>query len=368
MDDGTALLAAIRLHPDEDVPRLAYADWLDEHNFADRAEFIRVQCELGRWPEWSLEYKRLDDRAKVLFEQIRPELEAEMPIAQPIIYEHFKRGFLDTILIGMKAFMERGEELLTNTVARTIDITDSQGVLSADEVRNCPVWQKVHGLRFVEWPYTEGGGEEQYWLAAVRAATNLKHLSVGHMHADVNDADIRDLVNIPHIGRLESLALCQLLDIGLIPLARSSRLPGLKKLDLSGCILHRVVSPQFFRARGYKLGQLEQLTIGSSVMDPEDITPALEVHGGTLKSLSIVGYESEQYSAVMDVLARYGTPLALQKLIFDGSCSFLCKDDLKALARATHLPELTQFAFTGQQEHKSKPDLEKYFLETLFAA
>lgn len=48
MDDGTALLAAIRLHPDEDVPRLAYADWLDEHGQPERAEFCRVQCELAK--------------------------------------------------------------------------------------------------------------------------------------------------------------------------------------------------------------------------------------------------------------------------------------------------------------------------------
>jgi uncharacterized protein (TIGR02996 family) len=46
--DGEALLAAIRLHPDEDVPRLAYADWLTENGQPERGEFIRVQCELSR--------------------------------------------------------------------------------------------------------------------------------------------------------------------------------------------------------------------------------------------------------------------------------------------------------------------------------
>jgi len=90
MHDGDALLRAILAHPDEDTPRLAYADWLDEraedvacdrcrglqivpwdgvgpartamHCTAcagaglvsdgrrERAEFIRVQCELAKWP------------------------------------------------------------------------------------------------------------------------------------------------------------------------------------------------------------------------------------------------------------------------------------------------------------------------------
>lgn len=45
MSDEKALLAAIFAHPDEDAPRLVYADWLDEQggeSNADRAEYIRL--------------------------------------------------------------------------------------------------------------------------------------------------------------------------------------------------------------------------------------------------------------------------------------------------------------------------------------
>ncbi|MBM3981374.1 MAG: TIGR02996 domain-containing protein [Planctomycetes bacterium] len=48
MSDRDALLAAILANPDEDTPRLMYADWLDEHGDPARAEFVRVQCELAR--------------------------------------------------------------------------------------------------------------------------------------------------------------------------------------------------------------------------------------------------------------------------------------------------------------------------------
>lgn len=48
MNEESALLAAIILQPDEDVPRLAYADWLQERDQEPRAEFIRVQVELAR--------------------------------------------------------------------------------------------------------------------------------------------------------------------------------------------------------------------------------------------------------------------------------------------------------------------------------
>jgi len=36
-----AFLAAIRATPDDDLPRLAFADWLEEHGQAERAEWIR---------------------------------------------------------------------------------------------------------------------------------------------------------------------------------------------------------------------------------------------------------------------------------------------------------------------------------------
>lgn len=88
-EDEAALLRMIRANPDDDIPRLVYADWLEEHEgnadcrecggrgvlyikpnpvlcsycratggasngYARRAEFIRVQCEnakntLGIW-------------------------------------------------------------------------------------------------------------------------------------------------------------------------------------------------------------------------------------------------------------------------------------------------------------------------------
>src|SRR5437764_8755275 len=45
-----AFLASILDAPDDDSPRLIYADWLDEQGDADRAEFIRVQCTLYAAP------------------------------------------------------------------------------------------------------------------------------------------------------------------------------------------------------------------------------------------------------------------------------------------------------------------------------
>ena len=46
----TAFLAAILERPEDDFPRLVYADWLDENGDPARAEFIRLQLQLAREP------------------------------------------------------------------------------------------------------------------------------------------------------------------------------------------------------------------------------------------------------------------------------------------------------------------------------
>ena len=60
MNHDEAFLQEILADPDSDVPRLIYADYLEEQGGADRAEFIRAQCERAKLDElderrWELE-------------------------------------------------------------------------------------------------------------------------------------------------------------------------------------------------------------------------------------------------------------------------------------------------------------------------
>lgn len=48
MDEMIPFLRAIAANPGDDAPRLAFADWLTEHDQPERAEFIRLQIELTR--------------------------------------------------------------------------------------------------------------------------------------------------------------------------------------------------------------------------------------------------------------------------------------------------------------------------------
>lgn len=51
MTDGPSLLRAILEHPGDTTVRLVYADWLDENGDGERAELIRVQVAMARFPE-----------------------------------------------------------------------------------------------------------------------------------------------------------------------------------------------------------------------------------------------------------------------------------------------------------------------------
>lgn len=48
MSDEAGFLAAIAADPDDNTARLVFADWLEEHDQPERAEFIRVQCRLAQ--------------------------------------------------------------------------------------------------------------------------------------------------------------------------------------------------------------------------------------------------------------------------------------------------------------------------------
>jgi len=74
MTEQVGLLAAILDDPAADAPRLIFADWLEEHGQPERAEFIRVQCEIARltaWQETNPRYRELCECRRLL-ENDRP--------------------------------------------------------------------------------------------------------------------------------------------------------------------------------------------------------------------------------------------------------------------------------------------------------
>lgn len=79
MNDHAAFLGAICAEPQSDELRLVYADFLDENGDPERAEFIRVGCELAEnrkaWPGGAVPWRHLA-RREVLQQRQRELLDA----------------------------------------------------------------------------------------------------------------------------------------------------------------------------------------------------------------------------------------------------------------------------------------------------
>src|SRR5262245_42219655 len=100
MSDGPALLASCVEDPEDDVPRLVYADWLEEQGQSERAEFIRAQIQLARDPDDSPERRALAFRARELLDQHEEEWIPRSPPLPDVALEwSFRRGFVEHILV-----------------------------------------------------------------------------------------------------------------------------------------------------------------------------------------------------------------------------------------------------------------------------
>jgi uncharacterized protein (TIGR02996 family) len=92
---ATGFLDDIVANRDDDLPRLACADWLSENGQDDRADFIRAQVELERVPLDAPNRPALEDRVGDLL--ARSEERWLAPVPAQLLRWTWRRGFLETV-------------------------------------------------------------------------------------------------------------------------------------------------------------------------------------------------------------------------------------------------------------------------------
>jgi uncharacterized protein (TIGR02996 family) len=134
MNERDAFIRGIAANLYDDAPRLAFADWLDEHGEHDRAEFIRVQCELEpirdkyeipRAAELHAREEHFGSRGMSQYNQAHGWLGA-MPEGWDDWRKgaalEYRRGFLDVLALPTRTFLELGARIraLHPTIRRVV--------------------------------------------------------------------------------------------------------------------------------------------------------------------------------------------------------------------------------------------------------
>lgn len=160
MTDGAALLEAIRRHPDEDMPRLMYADFIQEWE-PERAEFIRVQCEIaqlrGRRDRLGRKIGHRNARRILPLtdreDEIRTHLnrDAFLNIARQFgrIQLRWSRGFIETFACTGDAWIAHADGILAQHPVQEVTLTTWPEIDSTTTNPSSPNIQPIrrHTLR-----------------------------------------------------------------------------------------------------------------------------------------------------------------------------------------------------------------------------
>jgi uncharacterized protein (TIGR02996 family) len=265
-----AFLADICEHPDDDAPRLIYADWLDEHGQPERAEFIRVQIELARLPEDARQRPTLEVReAEILaeFETLlmeplseflfprqestsrgtalpsRPdgsgepshrglhlsEVSAEWISFSP--RHEFRRGFVEFLQLESDMFVTRGSDIFARTPLREIWLPNQE---EYDSLAACPHLARLSILNLSCARLSEEFRPSVLISSPYLSGLTGLYLCTGHEFGCLDRSGLVALATTPHLNRLRTLDLSSnwISDEGVEILARAHCLSGLEHLHL----------------------------------------------------------------------------------------------------------------------------------------
>jgi uncharacterized protein (TIGR02996 family) len=248
-----AFIADVIDHPDDEAPRLIFADWLEDHGQSERAEFIRTQIDSHRLDVYDPRQIELAAREKALLKRFTSKW---MPGLKSHLSDWtFRRGLLDEVVVRVEMLLRHADKLAAHPIQTLYLVFQAGDVDRADQVAACAALANVSTL-VIQGNLTASAVGE---LARSDVFTRLKRLGLASTH--VSDDAVKALVSGPVARQLEALDLTsntirisgaeylargdlQNLKIlllsgtglgngGVEALAASRRLPQLHKLDLS---------------------------------------------------------------------------------------------------------------------------------------
>ena len=223
MSEHAAFLNAVMERPDDDLPRLVYADYLEETGDAGRAEFIRVQIELARLDEDDDRFAILTRRESELLEQ---GVGGGIPGIRGI--QIFRRGFVESLDTTAERLIKATSPPLRLAPIRELRIRNADNAI--DELVNVPGLDRIESLDLRNNSFGTQDRLARFFTAAPLHSLTRLHLGNNQLWSD----NVERLVAGRWATQLQMLDLSgnAIGNAGAAVLADTERLGGLRMLIL----------------------------------------------------------------------------------------------------------------------------------------
>jgi uncharacterized protein (TIGR02996 family) len=274
---------------DDDLPRLAYADWLTENGQDERAEFIRVQIERARLPAWEGAQVRLRLREEELLNRHGEEWLAELPAIEGAKWEGFRRGIVAEVSFASFEAMRKNAHS-----CRAVAPVEAVTVRWPRKREKGQGGDPIAELRELSLTGMPDDDEQVERLADSPQLATLRILTARGLWADA----VGQLVASPHLAGLKALRFPSnnLGNDGLRALVGAATLSSLEELDLSAISRHeRYHYDPVIRAAGMGalmawkgLARVRSLSLKGNNVSRDGLRALLRSpHAAALKELSL---------------------------------------------------------------------------------
>lgn len=250
MDDRRALMAAIAANADEDTPRLALADWLDEHGTAAdraRAAFIRLQVEAAKLPLGDEKRAKLDAEAEALHKQHSVTWCAPFGPFAPLVPKVFssgsestrtRRGLLEYLMTHTDGFLLKANQPLIPEALAAVGVEKLHFYSATKKLEAFAASQAFRWVSGFSYP-----GADDTALALFGASDAMAHLSeIDLSEVTATDAGLEAFARDSRTTKLRTFGCTvagtmktlkgKYTAAGLLAVLESKRFPRLCELDL----------------------------------------------------------------------------------------------------------------------------------------
>jgi uncharacterized protein (TIGR02996 family) len=240
-DHDIAFLRTCLDHPDDDTPRLIYADWLEDHDEQARAELIRVQCELEKLTDEDPRGVVLGEREAELLTAHAHSWRAGLPVwvrrpgrsRQGTLVRNqgraqFRRGLFH-FRLSASEFLRQGK-----TLRRKVPFDSLCLHKAAGHIHDLLASGLLEGLRHLDIGYNHRmSDDEAIELANSGQLVSLRSLNVANLQFGPDAWQA--LVSSPHLANLTLFQADACPEILLGVLVQHAAWTGLQRLRLGGC-------------------------------------------------------------------------------------------------------------------------------------